>query len=160
MALPNIKSFGSKAGAALMGATLALSLMAATNTANAQEPENYTQSSSYTSVYSTSLAAGGAAAIYSEDPNTVAVIVYYGQGVNPAEYGDVFASQLIKRGVKARSFAAPLSIPGGVSIAYQIDADGLGPMPPKEAADRINEAIDKSQARDRVLYSNYTSGNR
>jgi len=151
MSAPNLRS----AAAAVMGLTMALAPIAATPKANAQEVIQVSNQSNLTTVYDTSLSAGGSAAEFSSHPNSVGVVIYYGEGINPSEYGDVFARALIRRGVNAKSFAAPIS-GDGLAVLYQVGPSGIGPLGFNEAVERVDEAVELSHGRDSVLSADYT----
>jgi hypothetical protein len=131
----------------------ALTLVTASAPAQAEEFESKLHSD-MTTVYTTSLAAGGDAARYSDAPNTIGVVVYYGPDVDPIYVGDAFVKELRSRGMNARAFAAPIN-GEGASILYQIGDDGLGPLGVNSAAANMSQAITKSHERDLVLSPEY-----
>lgn len=150
MSVPNLKS----AAAAAMGAALMLSPMALASKVNAQEAIQVSNQSNLTTLYETSLSAGGHAAEFSDHKNSIGVIVFYGADVDPLQIGDAFASELRKRGLNAQSFAAPID-GQGASVAYQVGPSGIGPLGVQTAAKNMSKAIELSQARDRIMSSDY-----
>jgi hypothetical protein len=140
--------------AAVLAAAVPVAATMAPETAEAQTARPASASSSLTTVMSRSMDAGRAAAQFSDEPNHVGVVVFYGPEVDPVQYGDAFAQGLIKRGVNARSFAAPIS--QGLAIAYQVGATGIPEQDAQSAVNSIDEAVRLSQARDRVLSPTYT----
>ena len=148
MPVPNLK--------AAAAAAMSFALIAVPPAANAEDVRptpvaaSASPQSSSTTLYSTSLSAGGDAARYSDALNTIGVVVYYGAGQDPVRVGDAFVAELERRGVKARAFAAP--VPGdGTSVLYQIGADGLGPLGVNTAAANMSRAIELSKGRDQAI---------
>jgi len=150
MSAPNLRS----AAAAAMGAALILTPMALASKADAQEAIQVSNQTSLTTLYETSLSAGGHAAEFSDHENSIGVIVFYGPSEDPYKVGDLFAQELRKRGINSQSFAAPKNT-SGYAVAYQVGPTGIGPLSVQDAAARIGEAVELSEARDRILSSGY-----
>jgi hypothetical protein len=150
MSAPNLRS----AAAAAMGAALMLTPMALASKADAQEAIQVSNQSGSTVLYDTSVGAVSSAGKFSDQKNSVGVIVFYGPNEDPYKVGDLFAQELRKRGVNGQSFAAPKNT-SGYAVAYQVGPAGIGPLSVQDAAARIGEAIELSEARDRILSPDY-----
>lgn len=142
------------ASAAGVLAAAAPAVLLAPDAAEAQQVTR-ASNSNLTTVYGTFLDAGGDAADFSNARNTIGVVIGYGPDVDPMEVGNAFAQELLRRGVNARSFAAPTTS-RGASVLYQIGPSGLGPLGVNTAAANMSRAVELSRARDRVISSSYT----
>jgi hypothetical protein len=154
MAKSNIAALAKRVSRSLVGGSLAAAFLATPNTHAQQGGESAGSQSGLTTLYETSLSAGGSAAEFSDHKNSIGVVVFYGDDVDPMQLGDAFASELRRRGVNAKSFAAPIG-GNGASILYQVGPAGIGPIGVQSAAQNISKAIELSQARDRILSSDY-----
>ena len=143
------------AAAAAMAVAVPVAATMAPETAEAQTARPASASSRLTTIMTRSMDAGRAAAEFSDEPNHIGVVVFYASHLDPTEYGDAFASELIRRGINARSFAAPVG-GNGISVHYQVGETGLGPLEVRQAAASMSQAVELSQARDRVLSPSYT----
>lgn len=150
MSAPNLRS----AAAAAMGAALMLTPMALASKANAQEAIQVSNQTSLTTVYDTSVGAVSNAGKFSDQRNSVSVVVFYGPNEDPYKVGDLFAQELRKRGVNSQSFAAPIE-KSGYAVAYTIGASEIGPLSIQDAATQMGDAVRLSQARDRILSPDY-----
>jgi hypothetical protein len=150
MSAPNLRS----AAAAAMGAALMLTPMALASKANAQEAIQVSNQTSLTTVYDTSVGAVSNAGKFSDQRNSVSVVVFFGPDADPYKVGDLFAQELRNRGVNGQSFAAPKNT-SGYAVAYTVGATEIGPLSVQDAAAKMSDAVQISQTRDRILSPDY-----